>query len=166
MHRAILVLSILLVTVISPVARDCVPHAMAQVVTWAPAQTEDGVTFEPIAFGPAFDLSVPVSVSVARVTVEPGSAFSITADEPTAGILLVESGSFTIRIDAEISVSRGAEAGGATRPARETIAAGKDIRLDPGDAAYIPVRVEGEVRNAGLTPAVALAILAGSQEAM
>ena len=143
------------------------PGATAQEAT--PAGVRIGeVAFEPVAFAPALDLPRPGDLFVGRAVLEPGGVVPIVASDPALGILLVESGTLTVRLDGPMTVTRGAGLGEATTTAQttgdlgalmEAVAAGQTVTLAAGDAAYIPAHVAGEIRNESQEPAVRLAIL-------
>ena len=147
------------------------PHA--QLVTLAqeatPAGEEmEGITFEPVTFALGVDVMGPSDFFVARIGVDPGAAFPIEETDPSTGILLVESGAFTVQVDAPVSVTRGAVLGEnmATAEATadistflESVAAGEAVTVEAGDAVYIPANVAGEIRNEGQEQAVGLAFL-------
>nr|MBA3415229.1 hypothetical protein [Chloroflexia bacterium] len=88
----------------------------------------------------------------------PGAVFTTPADDPTAGLLLVESGTLTVRLAAPVTVNR------ATGP--EEVPAGTDFVLGSGDSFLWLPYVAGETRNEGQEPAVTLlAFLAPEAEA-
>jgi mannose-6-phosphate isomerase-like protein (cupin superfamily) len=143
------------------------PIAIAQEAT--PAGVEiGGVTFEPVGLATGIDLPHPGDVFVGRAVLAPGGVVPIAATDPALGILLVESGTLTVRIDGPMTVTRGAGVGESIATAQatqefgtllEVIPAGEGVTLAAGDAAYIPAQVAGEIRNEGQEPAVRLAIL-------
>ena len=81
----------------------------------------------------------------------------------------MESGTFTATIEQDFAVSRGAAVQqamatpeGATTPEMiEAIAVGQMTTLGPGDVAFIPGSVAGEIRNDGQEEAVGLVVLIG-----
>ena len=84
--------------------------------------------------------------------------------------MIVESGAFTVRVDAPWAISRSgriiaaiatAEATGAYPQTDEQIGSGQEVTLGAGDAAYIPGSVSGEIRNDGDEPAVTILVLVG-----
>ena len=126
----------------------------------------EGVTFEPLAFGVAEELpAAPAGLGLFRVTFDPGAGIPIDADDPSVGLLYVESGALTVRVEAPLAVLRGAAvatamAGGfEEEPSLEEVAAGTEVTLEAGDSTLIPANVAGEIRNDGDAPAVALAAL-------
>ena len=105
---------------------------------------------------------------VARAALDPGGVVPIEESDPALGILLVESGTLTVQLEAPMTVTRGAslgkamataEATGDVRAVMEAIPAGQAVILEAGDAAYIPANVAGEIRNEGPERAERLAIL-------
>jgi len=134
----------------------------------------EGITFEPVTFASGVDLTGLSELLVVRIGLEPGRALPIDPD-PGVGILLVESGTVTVQVEAPMTVTRGAGLSEAMAAAEETgdfstlmesIAAGEAVTLSSGDAAYIPGSVAGEIRNEGQEPAVALGFLVVPPEDM
>jgi hypothetical protein len=153
-----------------------VPSVVAQEAT--PASEEmmpEGVTFEPVTFAFGVDLPSPGDLFVARIGLDPGTGFPIEASDPSVGILLVESGTFTVQVQGPVTVTRGAGLAEAITTAEttgdfgalmESIAAGDVVTLEAGDAAYVPGSIDGEIRNDGQERAVGLAFLIGPPEDM
>ncbi len=111
----------------------------------------------------------------ARFSIEPGAVLPLEASDPTGGMLIVESGDFTVRLDSPWAISRSgslnaaiatAEAGGVFTPSDEQIASGDEAAMGAGDAAYIPGRLDGEIRNDSDEPAGGLVVLVGPSEGM
>lgn len=142
-------LSLLLVLAISAVVFSVRPVALAQDASpEAGADAEmmqEGVTFMPIGFANGVELPSPASLIVVKATIEPGAKDVFGDDDPASGMLFVDSGALTIKIDAEVSVTRGDAEFGSV----EMISAGEETTLEAGDAAYIPGSVAGEIRNDG-----------------
>jgi hypothetical protein len=133
------------------------------------------VTFEPLALTSGVALPSPADLIAVRVTIDPGARVPSDPNDPSGGMLIVESGTFTIRVDAPWAVSRSgglnaaiatAEATGTFTPSDEQIASGEEVTMTAGDAAYLPASTGGEIRNDGSDPAVALFVLVGPTEAM
>jgi quercetin dioxygenase-like cupin family protein len=127
-----------------------------------------GVTFTPVALATGIALPSPGDLFVGRAALDAGAVVPIAESDPALGILLVESGTLTVRVQGPMMVSRGTSVGAAMataqatedfRPLMEAVAAGQAVTLAAGDAAYIPAHVAGEIRNEGQEPAVRLAIL-------
>ncbi len=134
-----------------------------------------GMGYEELAFASGVEVPSPADVSVSRISLAPGTGFPIEESDPTSGMLVVESGTFTVTASAEMSVSRGAGldsamatamAGGQYAPGVETIAIGEEATLEAGDAAWIPGNINGEIRNDGSETAVGLAFLISPQGSM
>jgi quercetin dioxygenase-like cupin family protein len=146
-----------------------IPGASAQDSTPAAGPpAEEGVTFTPVGFAEGVTLPSPADLIAVRISIEPGAVSSLGADDPTSGLLIVESGTITVRVDAAWTVSRGAalQQAMATPPASgdefdvsETIAASEEATLSAGDVAYIPGNVNGELRNDGQEPAGGLVVV-------
>ncbi|MFN8593643.1 MAG: hypothetical protein U0031_19450 [Thermomicrobiales bacterium] len=139
-------------------AQDATPVATSS------ATTQD-VTFQPIGFAEGIDVPNPADLIVVRITVAPGAVSPFTADDPTSGLLVVESGTFTVNAEAAWSISRGQALQDAVTSGTdgsgitESVAVGQEATLGPGDVAYIPGSVAGQLRNDGQEPAVGLAFL-------
>jgi quercetin dioxygenase-like cupin family protein len=176
MRRFGLVLSVVTVFLLGMVALRVQPVAIAQEATpSSDMQEPEGVTFEPLAITSGLTLPSPADMLAARFTVDPGAVLPLEASDPSGGMLIVESGTFTIRLDAAWAVSRSgsfnaaiatAEATGAFTSPDEQIASGEEVTMTAGDAAYVPASVNGEIRNDGQEPAVGLVVLVGPTEAM
>jgi quercetin dioxygenase-like cupin family protein len=176
MRRFGLILSVVAVFLLGMVALRVQPVAIAQEATpSSDMQEPEGVTFEPLAITSGLTLPSPADMLAARFTVDPGAVLPLEASDPSGGMLIVESGTFTIRLDAAWAVSRSgsftaaiatAEATGAFTPSDEQIASGEEATLTTGDAAYIPGSITGEIRNDGQEPAEGLVVLVGPTEAM
>ena len=134
----------------------------------------EGVTFEPLGFGTAEDLpAAPADLVLLRFTIVPGADFPIEADDPSVALVFVDSGALTARVEAPIRVTRaatialfatpGAVDEGAI-PAPEEVAVGTEFTLAAGDSAVFPPNVEGEIRNDGTEPAVALVAIIAPPE--
>ncbi len=176
MRRFTVFVSVVAVMLVGIVGLDPHPAAIAQEAT--PAAEEfmpEGITFEPVTFATGVDLMSPADVFVARIGLEAGSGFPIEDSDPSGGILLVESGTFTVQVEGPITVTRGAglneamaaaEATGDFSALMETVADGEAVTLEAGDAAYIPGNVNGEIRNDGEEQAMGLAFLIAPAEGM
>lgn len=176
MRRFIVLLSMIAVMLIGPMALAAQPGAIAQEAT--PAADEmapEGITFEPVAFALGVELVSPADLFVARIGLDPGMGFPLEESDPSSGLLVVESGTFTVQAEGPVTVTRGAglaEAMGAAETtgdiasASEAFAAGEEVTLEAGDAAYIPASINGEIRNDGEERAVGLAFLVGPPEEM
>jgi quercetin dioxygenase-like cupin family protein len=162
-RRMLQLLSIATLSLLGFGAFPAQPPAVAQ-----EAATEE-IAFEPLSLAVDVDLPSAADVLVTRVTLGPGTRSASNANDPTVAVLLVESGTFTIEIDAPLTVTRAAtfsealaaaENSGDFSGVAETIAPGEEVTLQAGDVAYIPANMRGEIRNDGQIPAVALGFLA------
>jgi hypothetical protein len=176
MRLASVVLSVLAVFLLGIIALHAQPEVVAQEVTpSSDMQDPEGVTFEALALTTGVTLPSPADIITLRLTVDPGALLPSDANDPSGGMLIVESGTLTIRLDAAWSISRSgsfdaaiatAEATGTFTPPGEQVASGEEVTMTAGDAAYLPGSVSGEIRNDGSEPAVALAVLMAPTEAM
>src|SRR5829696_7885935 len=69
--------------------------------------------------------------------------------------LTLASGTITFRVEADMTVARGAKAGTPVPTEPEAIPAGTEFTLSDGDSALFPPNAAGEVRNDGTEDAVA-----------
>ena len=90
----------------------------------------------------------PVFIAIARITIAPGSVLTLPADNPSAALILVESGAGTWRLEGPVTITR------TTGP--EEVAAGTEFTLGPGESFVWPPNVAGESPNNGPEPAVIL----------
>ena len=129
-------------------------------------EVPEGVTFTPLGFVTAEELpAAPADLGLIRFTLEPGAGFPVEASDPSAALVLVESGTLTVQVDVPITVTRAATiaafstpgADESTIPAPEEMAAGTEFTMGAGDSAYFPPSIAGQVTNAGQEPAVLLA---------
>jgi hypothetical protein len=154
MHRALHVVAVVMMIGIGAIAP--LSSAVAQDATpEGDSMTEEGVTFEPLGFADGVKLPSPGSLIAVRVTIEPGAVSSFDDTDPTSAMLIVESGTFTAKLEAALSVSRS----GAPFGESEEIAVGDETLLAAGDVVFIPGSVAGEIRNDGAEPAVGTAFL-------
>lgn len=176
MRRFTVLLSVVAVAMLGVLALRAQPVAVAQEAT--PGSEEmapEGITYEPVAFAMGIELASPSDLFVVRIGLDSGTGFPIEASDPSMGILVVESGTFTVEVEGPVSVTRGeglaeamaaAETSGDIAAATEVIAVGEAVTLKAGDAAYIPGSIDGEIRNDGEERAVGLAFLVGPSEVM
>ncbi len=176
MRRIPVLLALVVLVLLGGLALPTQPVVIAQEATpageeWMP----EGVTFEPVTFATGADLEGLTDLAVIRLGLEPGAGFPIEEDDPSVGILLVESGTVTVQVEGPVTVTRGAGMSEAMAAAEETgdfstlmepITAGEAVTLETGDAAYIPGNVTGEIRNDGQERAVALGFLIVPPEEM
>jgi quercetin dioxygenase-like cupin family protein len=175
MRRIPILITVIAVTLLGLVGLGAQSHVVAQESTPAVEGMPPGIGFEDLAFVTGIDVPSPADLSVSRITLEPGAGFPLEESDPTGGMLVVESGTFTVTASAEMSVSRGAAldsamatamAGGAYAPELETVAVGEEATLEAGDAAWVPGGISGEIRNDGSETAVGLAFLISPKGAM
>jgi hypothetical protein len=176
MRRLGVFLSIVAVMLLGLVAVRVQPVAIAQDATPSSGmQVPEGVTFEPLGITSGVTLPSRADLIAVRLTIDPGAVLPSEASDPTGGMLIVESGILTIRIDAPWVVSHSgrleeaiakAEATGTFTPSDEQVASDDSTIMEPGDVAYLPGSVSGEIRNYGAEPAVALVVLVAPTEAM
>ena len=174
MRRLSVLLSLVVVVLLGVITLHAQSVAVAQEAT--PTGVEiGGVPFEPVALATGIDFPSPGNLFVARAALDPGGVVPIEESDPALGILLVESGTLTVQVEAPITVTRGAGLGEAMATAQatgdvsavmESVTAGQAVTLAAGDAAYIPANVAGEIRNEGQERAVRLAILVLPPEGM
>ena len=126
------------------------------------------MTFEPLAVAQGVALPSPAGLVVVRIGMEPGAVLPSDPADPTVGLIILEAGQLTVRLDAPITVTRAgtfapalatAEAGGEFVPPEEAAAAGEAVTLRAGDVALFPPNAGGEIRNDGDERAVGLAFL-------
>jgi quercetin dioxygenase-like cupin family protein len=177
MRRFSVFLSVIVVMVLGVAALTAQPVAIAQEATPASEEGMDfeGITFEPVSFAFGADVATPADLVLVRIGFEPGASLPGEENDPTVGIVLVESGALTVQVDGSLTVTRGAGMGAAMATAEatgdfstlmESVAAGEVVTLEAGDAAYLPANMTGEIRNDGDEPAVALAFLVVPPEGM
>ena len=92
--------------------------------------------------------SGPLHLGLLRFTSYPGSVLTTPEDDPTAALILVESGEVTLRLEGAVTITR------TTGP--EEVAAGTEITLGPGESFVWAPYVAGELRIDGQEPAVTL----------
>jgi len=158
---AVLLLGALALAGLRPaVAQDATPPAEEDVFGL------EGVAFEPLGFVTAEELpAAPADLALIRFTIDPGAGFPVEASDPSAALVLVESGTLTVQVEVPITVTRAATiaafstpgADERTIPAPEEMAAGTAFTMGAGDSAYFPPSIAGQVTNAGQEPAVLLA---------
>jgi hypothetical protein len=144
-------------------AQDATPAAGQM----APAGTTGGVTFAAVAFAHGVTLPNPADVVMIRLGLDPGASVPINETEPTAGLLLVESGTLTFRSSEPQTVTRAgleaaiatADATGEEAAASETIPAGTDLTLTAGEATFVTATASGTLRNDSPAPASGLITL-------
>jgi quercetin dioxygenase-like cupin family protein len=168
MRRVTAIVSVIALVLLGTVGLGLSSSVVAQDATPASNEMmEEGIAFVPIGFAEGVTLPSPADLIAVRVTIEPDAVSPFLEDDPTGGLLIVESGTFTVRVDGPWSVSRAAAVqqmmggtGEEEPDIMEAIAVGEETTLSAGDTAFIPGSVAGEIRNAGQEPAVGLIVLA------
>lgn len=92
--------------------------------------------------------------SLYRLQFAPDVTYAFT-DDPTLGVVYVESGTLTLRLDTAVTVAQV----GATDEEGESIAAGAEFTVTAGDYLALPPFTSGEVNNEG--PEVGTIVVAG-----
>jgi quercetin dioxygenase-like cupin family protein len=170
MRRLAVFLSVIVALLLGGRALHAQPAALAQEATPAGegAIGFEGITFELVGLAPGVELASPSDLVVVRIGFDPGAGLPGEDNDPTVGIVLVESGTLTVQADGPVTVTRGARLGEAMATAEatgdfstvlEVVATGEAVTLEVGDAAYLPPNVTGEIRNDGQEHAVGLAFL-------
>jgi quercetin dioxygenase-like cupin family protein len=174
MRRFGLLVSVVAVVLLGMLALHAQPVAIAQEATPA-AEEIAGEIFQPLGFAVGVPLPSPADMLVARFSLEPGSGFPLEASDPTGGMVVVESGAFTVRVEEMAwTVNRGealraAMTGGDEADfaaAMEEVAMGEEAVLEAGDVAWVPGGVSGEIRNDGQESAEGIVFLVGPGGAM
>jgi quercetin dioxygenase-like cupin family protein len=166
----------MVVVLLGVMALHAPPVAIAQEATPAGEAMEfGGITFEPVSFAFGVDVTSPSDLVIVRIGFEPGAGLPGEENDPTVGLVLVESGTLTVQADGPVTVTRGASLGAAMATAEasgdfsalvESVATGEPVTLEAGDAAYLPANMTGEIRNEGQERAVGLAFLVVPPEGM
>jgi quercetin dioxygenase-like cupin family protein len=168
-------LSVVAVALLGILALLVQPGAIAQEATPSADMAPEGATFEPLGFAQGVALPSPADMIVVRFGLEPGAGFPLEASDPTGGMVVVQSGAFTVRVEEMAwTISRGAALNAAMETgeeadfaaAMEEVAMGAEAVLEAGDVAWVPGSVSGEMRNDGQEPAEGLVFLVGPPEAM
>jgi quercetin dioxygenase-like cupin family protein len=175
MHRFSLLLSLIAVVLLGVVAVRVQPGALAQEATPATEQMvgEEASVYR-VSFTPRVELASPSDLEAFRVHVEPGAVLPVDPS-PGVGIVLIDSGTLTVQVEAPLTVTHAAvmseamataEATGDFSSRMEWVSAGEAITLDAGDAAYIPGDVPGEIRNEGREPATGVIFIVAPSQGM
>ena len=138
-------------------ASSSVPGVYAQEATATPEMTvsgELGVEHTGLGVVPAF-VPTPAEVNYFRVHFPPGASLAYEPGDPGIGLWIVESGSLTLRgFSGDIMVARASLPATPDTTLTETLAAGAETRLGPGDGFVWTPLLGGEVRNDGTEPVV------------
>lgn len=127
-----------------------------------------GLRSETLGLGTTGELPpAPAGFTLSRVTIEPGGSFpagrrlgGLGADA-TLLLVVVESGTLTLRVEAPLYVLRAAARAMLATPDAgpifpEEVPAGTEVVLAAGDSTVLPPRAPGAVRNPEPEPAVVL----------
>ena len=128
-----------------------------------------GLSFTLLGIAPGVTLPGTVDFQVARAEFAPGAGFPFDASDPVGVLVIMESGTLTMRVDEQPwFVSRGgalqqAMSSGEMEPdmsgVLEEVPAGTEGTVEAGDVAHVPGNLTGEVRNMGDESATALLVL-------
>ena len=131
-------------------AQDATPPSEQQ------AGAPEGVTFSTLASGTIEILSPgTANLVLGRVRFAPGATLPFDPTDPSVDLVFIGSGTLTLRVDAPMSVARGAQAGTPVPKEPGDIAAGTEFTMSEGDSALFPPNASGELRNDGDVDAVA-----------
>jgi len=100
MRRFGVLVSVVAVMLLGMFTLHAQPVAIAQEGTPAAGGMEpQGVTFEPIATTSGLTLPSPADMIAARFHIDPGAVLPLEASDPSGGMVIVESGTFTVQLD-------------------------------------------------------------------
>jgi hypothetical protein len=158
MHRLAFLIS-LAVVLSSMVVSGSRLTADAQEATPEGQMLAEGVSVLLLAGAPGMSLpSSPATVLLTRYEIEPGASQVSDASDPGLALIYQESGTGTIRLEAPVTVTRGATG------AQEEVPANTDFSLAPGDSFAWPPYVAGEARNDGTETVQALVVVIVPEE--
>jgi hypothetical protein len=144
MRRFSVFLLLVVVMLLGSVAVQVQPVVVAQEATPAADIEPEGVTFEPLGIASGVALPSPADLIAVRLTIDPGAVLPSEASDPTGGMLIVESGIVTIRINAPWAIARSgslnaaiatAKATGTFTPSDDQIPSDESAIMEPGDVA-------------------------------
>jgi quercetin dioxygenase-like cupin family protein len=169
MARVALLLSLVVVLLLSGGTGLLRSSALAQDATPAAGEMDmGGLSFTLLGVALGAPLPSTGDLQVARVGFAPGAGFPFDPSDPTAVIVIMESGELTAHVAEQAwTISRGAAlqeamAAAAMEPdlsgVLDEVAMGEETTLRAGDVAYVPSSISGEVRNDGEEDATALVI--------
>jgi quercetin dioxygenase-like cupin family protein len=125
-------------------AQDATPRADRQ------AGAPEGVSFVSLASGTIEVLSPgTASLTLGRIRLAPGATLPFDPTDPSVDLVYMSSGTLTFRVEADMTVARGARAGTPAPTEPEAIPANTEFTLSDGDSALFPPNPVGEVRNDG-----------------
>ena len=140
MRRFGVLVSVIAVMLLGVLALHAQPVAVAQEASprGRRMMEPEGVTFEPIAFTSGLTLPSPAEMIAARIPHPAWRHAPLEASDPSGGMLIVESGTFTVRVDTPWAISRSgsfassiatAEASGTFTSQDEQIASGDEATM-------------------------------------
>lgn len=163
MRRASLPLALVAIVLVGVLLTGRLPvHGVrAQDATPSADLLPPGVNAHLLAFGFAPSLPAPADLVLMRFTLQPGAVLPSDPNDPSLGLVYVESGSVTLQLDAPLHITRAAMVAMLATPnaafsGPEQVAANARGTLNMGDSVVGPPNVGGEVRNTGSGPAVLL----------
>jgi len=110
----------------------------------------EGVSFVTLASGTIEVLSPgTANLALGRVRIAPGATLPFDPTDPSVALLYMSGGTLTFRVEADMTVARGARAGTPVPTEPEAIPANTEFTLSDGDSALFPPSTAGEVRNDG-----------------
>jgi hypothetical protein len=125
-----------------------------------------GVTFTALALGQVATLpAAPADLGLFRMTMAAGATYTISANDPSLALVLIEAGTLTFKSAGPTTVTRAAAMmamatpGAAMMPATETIPANTSTTLNPGDSLVGLPNVAADISNAGTQPVSVLVAL-------
>ena len=161
MRRMPVLSSVVAVVLLAVVSLSAQPHAFAQEATPA-AEDEmmpEGLSFEALGYGTSESLpAAPAEFALIRIGLEPGAVLPLDAEDPTVGLVYVESGAVTFNVSAAMTVLHAAGEGTPFPTETEEMAASADFTVAAGDSFVFPANVGGELRNDGAEPASILVV--------
>ena len=160
MRRASVLVTIVALALVPMIVFSAMPRVVAQEST--PAAEDGGASdtarVRPLAAA-AIDILEPgtANIVLGRLVLPPGGSLPFDANDSSASMIYVQSGTMTFVVDALVAVSRG---GSGTPGAgqSEPQDAGAEFTLDRDDAALFSPNISGEVRNDGTEEAAALVV--------
>jgi hypothetical protein len=137
-------------------AQDATPEVVEPIIT-------GDFTFREFADFGVVDAATlpaaPVAMNLFRIEFAPGSSVVFPPGDPGLGLHLVESGTLTLReFNTDIVVTRAANQATPDAETSETLPAGEETQLEPGDGFLWPPLAAGEFRNDGSDPVVLMIV--------
>ena len=114
------------------------------------AGVPEGVSFVTLASGTIEVLSPgTANLVLGRIRLAPGASLPFDPADPSVDLVYVSTGTLTFRVEADMTVARGAQDGTPAATVPEAIPANTEFTLRDGDSALFPPNAAGEVRNDG-----------------